>query len=200
MAGLKSGALQQLHFRLAKHSAVCTTGTTDVFFPGPPQESFLQTSSLRKGISTTVLKKTLRFRPGSSSGRRRLKFGCGFSDASSSIIEPGVLCTATGMKPATLYDVLGISDMVTDDEIKAAFRRIAKEVHPDQAPPNQVQEYQKKFMEVHKAYSVLKDPRTRSLYNYEIRNSVYNKVVKVEDWKRSQWRGCNWETDQCWTS
>lgn len=198
MEGLKSVSLQQFHGRLAVPSAMCTTGTADAFFARPPQDAALQCSSLGSCPSTTRFKRSTRFGPGSTSARGRPDVGCAYSSASSSTVEAPVFRSAAMMKPTTLYDVLGISDMVTDDEIKAAFRRIAKELHPDQAPPNQVQEYQKKFMEVHKAYSVLKDPRTRSMYNYEIRNSVYSK--KVEGWKTPQWRGCNWETDQCWTS
>lgn len=192
-----ASTLQQFHSRLSVPSAVCTT---DSFSAGTTQESFLRTPSMSACSSSNMLKNPLRSQVDCTSRRRSLPYGCGSCAASSSsTMEPPRLSYTTAMKPATLYDVLGISDMVTDDEIKAAFRRMAKEVHPDQAPPDQVEEYQEKFKSVYRAYSVLKDPRTRSLYNYEISNTtVYSRPIRFADGLRPAWRGCNWETDQCW--
>ncbi|KAJ7538543.1 hypothetical protein O6H91_11G053600 [Diphasiastrum complanatum] len=101
----------------------------------------------------------------------------------------------------THYNVLGVPEDVTDNELKESFRRIAKAFHPDLASPNQLEEYQRKFMEAYDAYSVLKDPESRALYDYQIQKASGSRdVMAFRNW-RGEWRaGCNWETDQCWTS
>ncbi|MBE0451890.1 MAG: DnaJ domain-containing protein [Clostridia bacterium] len=70
-----------------------------------------------------------------------------------------------------LYDVLGVSEDATEVEIKSAFRRLAKETHPDinGNNPNLI----KKFHEITEAYSVLVNPESRSEYN-EALNSKLN--------------------------
>ena len=54
------------------------------------------------------------------------------------------------------YEVLGLSKGATDDEIKKAYRRLAKQYHPDMNPGDKVAE--NKFKEVNEAYDVLGDP------------------------------------------
>jgi len=191
MAVLMSSPLHQLHSRLAVPSAMRSTD----FGARTPQDSVLRSPTSAMSSRSP----RLQVDHGAFS-RRCPNIECGYCSAASSTAEPAIPYSTTTLKPTTLYDVLEISDMVTDDEVKAAFRRIAKEVHPDQAPPDQVVAYQEKFKEVHKAYSVLKDPRTRSLYNFEMRNSVFSRQMKIEDWQRPLRHGSNWETDQCWTS
>lgn len=61
------------------------------------------------------------------------------------------------------YDVLGLSKTAGDQEIKNAFRKLAKEFHPDCNPGNQEAETQ--FKEVNEAYEALKDPRKRAAYD-----------------------------------
>ena len=61
------------------------------------------------------------------------------------------------------YDVLGVSRNASDDEIKKAFRRKAKEFHPDANPDNPAAEAQ--FKEANEAYEVLSDEEKRSAYN-----------------------------------
>jgi len=61
------------------------------------------------------------------------------------------------------YEVLGISKGATEAEIKSAFRKKAKELHPDlhKDDPNA----EEKFKEVQEAYSVLSDEQQRSMYD-----------------------------------
>ena len=61
------------------------------------------------------------------------------------------------------YDVLGVSRGARDSEIKAAFRRLAKECHPDRCngDPNA----EKRFKELNEAYEALKDPQRRAAYD-----------------------------------
>ncbi len=62
------------------------------------------------------------------------------------------------------YEVLGVSKNASSDEIKAAYRRLAKKYHPD-LNPNNKKEAEEKFREVSEAYEVLMDSQKRSLYD-----------------------------------
>src|SRR4051794_3998333 len=61
------------------------------------------------------------------------------------------------------YDVLGVSRAASDREIKAAFRNLAKECHPDCCNGDQNAEH--RFKEVNEAYEALKDPQRRAAYD-----------------------------------
>ncbi|MEM7620693.1 MAG: molecular chaperone DnaJ [Pseudomonadota bacterium] len=61
------------------------------------------------------------------------------------------------------YDVLGIARDATELDIKSAFRKLAKECHPDRNPGNVEAEH--KFKEVNEAYEVLKDPQKRAAFD-----------------------------------
>src|SRR3954471_6134721 len=61
------------------------------------------------------------------------------------------------------YDVLGVSRTATDDEIKKAFRKLARQYHPDVAKNKK--EAEEKFKDVNEAYEVLSDPAKRKKYD-----------------------------------
>ena len=61
-----------------------------------------------------------------------------------------------------LYEVLGVSRDATEDEIKKAFRRKARELHPD---VNKAADAEDQFKELNEAYDVLSDPQKRSAYD-----------------------------------
>lgn len=60
------------------------------------------------------------------------------------------------------YEVLGVSKNATDEEIKRAFRVLAKKYHPD---VNKEPGAEEKFKEIGEAYSVLSDPNKRQQYD-----------------------------------
>ncbi|MEO0004404.1 MAG: molecular chaperone DnaJ [candidate division WOR-3 bacterium] len=62
------------------------------------------------------------------------------------------------------YEVLGVSRNATQEEIKSAYRRLAKEYHPDRNPENR-KEAEEKFKELSEAYEVLADPEKRRIYD-----------------------------------
>lgn len=62
-----------------------------------------------------------------------------------------------------LYDVLGVARNATAEEIKKAYRRLARQHHPD-ANPGDV-EAEVRFKEIANAYEVLSDPERRSRYD-----------------------------------
>ncbi len=61
------------------------------------------------------------------------------------------------------YEVLGVSKNATEDEIKKAYRTVAKKYHPDMNPGNA--EAEAKFKEANEAYAVLSDSEKRSKYD-----------------------------------
>jgi len=61
------------------------------------------------------------------------------------------------------YEVLGVSKNSSEDDLKRAFRQMAKRYHPDVNPHDKNNE--DKFKEVNEAYQVLIDPEKRNLYD-----------------------------------
>lgn len=61
------------------------------------------------------------------------------------------------------YEILGISKSATEDEIKKAYRKKAKQYHPDANPGDK--EAEEKFKEANEAYSILSDPDKKAKYD-----------------------------------
>ncbi len=61
------------------------------------------------------------------------------------------------------YEILGVRRSAGEDEIKAAYRKLALQYHPDRNPGDKTAE--EKFREAAEAYEVLRDPQKRDLYD-----------------------------------
>ena len=66
------------------------------------------------------------------------------------------------MKYKDYYKTLGLARGASDDDIKKAYRRLARKYHPDVSKEKDAEE---RFKEIAEAYDTLKDPRKRAAYD-----------------------------------
>ena len=67
--------------------------------------------------------------------------------------------------PRDFYQVLGVSRTASADDIKKAYRRLARQLHPDLHSGTKKTEMEKKFKELNEANEVLSDPEKRKKYD-----------------------------------
>ncbi len=66
------------------------------------------------------------------------------------------------------YETLGVDKKATQDEIRTAYRKLARQYHPDLHPNDE--ECARKFKEINEANEILSDPDKRQQYDYELEN------------------------------
>ncbi len=92
----------------------------------------------------------------------------------------------TGM--SDYYQILGVERSATQDEIKRAYRRLAKKHHPDRNQADAAAA-EDKFKEVQEAYSVLKDPKKRREYDQYGKAGVGQWTTNPNGQRVYQWGG-----------
>ncbi|XP_047048318.1 chaperone protein dnaJ 11, chloroplastic-like [Lolium rigidum] len=124
------------------------------------------------------------FRRASPCSSRRATVRCAVAVASA---PPAGRCT--------LYEVLGLQAGATGGEIKAAYRRLARELHPDVAGAAG-----DSFIRLHDAYATLSDPDARARYDRDVVANAYAQPPASRPSPHSFWGRPRrtWETDQCW--
>lgn len=91
----------------------------------------------------------------------------------------------------SLYDILGIQMGADTVEIKAAYRKLARVLHPDVGNRDSSAD---EFIKVHSAYATLSDPGKRADYD----RSLFGRQMAVQSSSPVGYTGRRWETDQCW--
>ena len=77
------------------------------------------------------------------------------------------------------FKILGISRNATDQEIKSAFRKLARQFHPDLHPHHQKAESE--FKEINEAYEILSDQEKKKSYEQYLRYCFNKKEGKSKD-------------------
>ncbi|KAK4348001.1 hypothetical protein RND71_034340 [Anisodus tanguticus] len=101
-------------------------------------------------------------------------------------------CVPVSTSPASLYEILGIPMGATMEEIKAAYRRLARVCHPDVAAIDHKDSSADEFMKIREAYCTLSDPDKRADYDQHFFRRRRSGNIY------SGYTCRNWETDQCW--
>ncbi|VAI81263.1 chaperone protein dnaJ 11, chloroplastic-like [Triticum dicoccoides] len=124
-------------------------------------------------------------RPGRLAVARR----CVVARASATMAAPAAVAAGR-----THYEVLGLGAGASRGEIKAAYRRLAREVHPDAVGGGG----DEGFIRLHAAYATLADPDERARYDRDVTCRAAGMMMRRAAAAGPAFRRRTWETDQCW--
>src|SRR2546425_9045906 len=91
------------------------------------------------------------------------------------------------MAERNFYDILGVSRNASTEEIRKAYRKLARKYHPDINPGNK--EAENKFKEISVAYDILSDPEKHKLYDEFGEAGRGARVVSEEGGRDRGWGG-----------
>jgi curved DNA-binding protein CbpA len=97
------------------------------------------------------------------------------------------------------YQILKVSPKATNAEIKSAYRRLARKVHPDVNTTHAPENASGEFAKIAKAYELLSNPKERAAYDRQLLNAQYKKsaindsVFSSENAHARRWRQMAYE-------
>ena len=118
---------------------------------------------------------------------------CGAQRGSRCVPRASLVAAPAPATARTHYEVLGVGAGASSCEIKAAYRRLAREVHPDAGGRGD-----EGFIRLHAAYATLADPDERARYDRAVAVAA---PIRSGSWAApagAGFRPRRWETDQCW--
>lgn len=101
----------------------------------------------------------------------------------------------TAVQTASFYEVLGLRPGATCQEIKSAYRKMARVMHPDAVSDGRG-DAADGFIRLQAAYATLSDPAKRALYDRSLLR--LRPMATVGGGPELTRRRRSWETDQCW--
>ncbi|XP_056173163.1 chaperone protein dnaJ 11, chloroplastic-like [Syzygium oleosum] len=133
----------------------------------------------------------------------RVSASCATSTAERPRPRPRAVAAGARSQSPSLYEVLGIRAGATGQEIKSAYRRLARVLHPDVAATSAgaagAAAAGREFMRVHEAYATLSDPDRRADYDRTLFQGPGRFAVSaVAAAAAARGPSRRWETDQCW--
>ena len=92
-------------------------------------------------------------------------------------------------KKKDLYSILGVKKTATNEEIRAAYRRLVLIYHPDKNEDKKDPNSAAKFIELNEAYKILSDIKTRKIYDEtgeyeEIEKQNFTMKVSINDFRK----------------
>ncbi|KAI5654139.1 hypothetical protein M9H77_31326 [Catharanthus roseus] len=147
----------------------CSFSKTDPFFtlsPTVPAPSVRTRSDQLPIISFPTHSPSLNSLKSRVSSRSGCRFG---SFSAKSVLED----TVSIADPCSFYELLGIPETGTLLDIKQAYKQLARKYHPDVSPPDRVEEYTQRFIQVQEAYETLSDPNRRALYDSDMARGIH---------------------------
>jgi curved DNA-binding protein CbpA len=85
----------------------------------------------------------------------------------------------------TYYEILGVDPQASADDVRSAFRRLARERHPDRYRPDDRAAAEREFQTITEAYNVLGEPERRARYDQGLANLTRQNLSNPRDVARA---------------
>ena len=89
------------------------------------------------------------------------------------------------------YEILGVSQKASDDQIRDAYKKLAKAYHPDKHQGDDF--FAEKFKSLQEAYAVLSDPESRKDYDADLAAELKGQKKTEEPKKQAKKKTVFWE-------